>query len=56
MAEGGDAAAFAARAEAEADVRIGAVGPSTLRAVTHMDTDANATRTAADRIVELAGG
>ncbi|MGZ0187656.1 MAG: threonine aldolase family protein [Alphaproteobacteria bacterium] len=54
MADGGDAAAFVARAEADADVRIGAVGPSTLRAVTHLDADASAVRTAADRIVGLA--
>lgn len=51
---GGDAAAFAARAEAEAGVRVGAVGPGTLRAVTHLDADANATRTAAIRLTELA--
>lgn len=51
---GGDAAAFVARAEAEADVRIGAIGPSTLRAVTHLDADANAVRTAAARLTELA--
>ena len=56
LAAGGDAAAFVARAEREADVRIGAVGPSTLRAVTHLDADANAVRTAATRLVELAAG
>ncbi len=55
LTDGGDAAAFVARAEAEADVRIGAIGPSLLRAVTHMDADANQTRTAAQRLVQLAG-
>lgn len=54
LANAGDAAAFSARAEAEADVRVGAIGPSTLRAVTHLDADANAVRTAADRLLTLA--
>jgi len=54
MADGGDAAAFASRAEAEAGVRIGAVGPSLLRAVTHLDADADAVGEAARRIVDLA--
>jgi len=54
MADGGDAAAFAARVLAEAGVRIGAVGPSTLRAVTHLDADAAAVSEAARRIVDLA--
>lgn len=53
LAGGGDAAALSAKAEAEANVRIGAIGPSTLRAVTHLDVDANAVATAAKRIVEL---
>ena len=48
-----DAAKLSARILAEADVRIGAVGPHTLRAVTHMDVDPNAVRTAAERIVRL---
>ncbi len=54
LADGGDAAAFVARAEAETGVRIGAVGPSTLRAVTHLDVGANAVRDAAGRLVDLA--
>jgi len=54
MANGGNATAFVTKAETEVAVRIGAVGPSTLRAVTHLDADANAVRTAADRIVALA--
>lgn len=49
-----DAAALSAKLLAEADVRIGAVGPKTLRAVTHMDVDMNAVRTAAERLVKLA--
>ncbi len=56
LADGADAARFAARAEAEAGVRIGAIGPATLRAVTHLDADANAVRTAANRLVELVAG
>ena len=54
LADGGDAAAFSKKAEAEIGVRIGAIGPATLRAVTHLDADANAVRTAADRFVALA--
>jgi len=56
LADGGDAAALSARAEAEAGVRVGAIGPSTLRAVTHLDVDANGVGTAARRLVELAAG
>lgn len=56
LADGGDAPALSERLEREADVRIGAIGPSTLRAVTHLDVDANAVGTAAERLLELAGG
>lgn len=56
LADGGDASAFSAHALADADVRIGAIGPSTLRAVTHLDVDANAVRTAADRLNNLIAG
>lgn len=48
-----DAPTFAARMEAEAGVRIGAIGPKSLRAVTHLDVDMNAVRTAAERVVGL---
>jgi threonine aldolase len=45
-----DAAGFVARA-AEAGVRVGAVGPRTVRLVTHLDVD----RTAAERAAEVLG-
>ena len=54
LASGGDAAALSARLEQEADVRIGAIGPSTMRAVTHLDVDANSIGTAADRLMRMA--
>jgi len=54
LAGGGDAAAFSARAEKEGGVRVGAIGPSTLRAVTHLDVDGQSVRAAADRLVALA--
>lgn len=53
LADGGDAPALSAKLEAKADVRIGAIGPSTLRAVTHLDVDANGVRTAAERLMDI---
>ena len=54
LAEDGDAATFSARAEKEAGVRAGAIGPSTLRAVTHLDVGANEVAEAAERLIKLA--
>lgn len=48
-----DAAAFCARLEAEHGVLMGALGPGTVRAVTHLDVDVDGVRRAVDAVSRL---
>jgi threonine aldolase len=50
-----DAPSFVAACR-ERGVLLNAMGPRTVRAVTHLDVDADACRTAADIMVDVAGG
>jgi threonine aldolase len=51
LANGEDAQVFCNRLEVEAGVRIGAIGPSTLRAVTHLDVNKKSVVAAAEHLL-----
>lgn len=51
-----DAGRFCARLEAEHRVRMGALGPEVVRAVTHLDVDAAGVRRAIDAATTVLGG
>ena len=51
LANGEDAQVFCNRLEIEAGVRIGAIGPSTLRAVTHLDVNKKSVVAAAELLL-----
>ena len=53
LADGMDAQALSKKLEEEAGILIGAIGPSTLRAVTHLDVNETSVRSAAEQLLRI---